>query len=82
MYAANIYFWRRYRVNYSFIFGFKQGNELGYRQVLLIGFGLAVLGLGAVLSNLDMEMDPRTKDFKAVTELLPLFAVIVRFFSH
>ncbi|XP_022156312.1 phosphate transporter PHO1 homolog 3-like [Momordica charantia] len=77
MYAANIYFWRRYRVNYSFIFGFKQGNELGYRQVLLIGFGLAVLGLGAVLSNLDMEMDPRTKDFKAVTELLPLFAVIL-----
>ncbi|CAN0923604.1 Phosphate transporter PHO1 homolog 3 [Linum grandiflorum] len=32
MYAANIYFWRRYRVNYSFIFGFKQGTELGYRH--------------------------------------------------
>ena len=68
-------------MNYSFIFGFKEGNELGYRQVLLIGFGLAVLGLGSVLSNLDMQMDERTKDFKAFTELLPLFAVIVRF-SH
>lgn len=68
-------------MNYSFIFGFKEGNELGYRQVLLIGFALAVLGLGSVLSNLDMEMDPRTRDFKALTELLPLFAVVVRF-SH
>ncbi|KAG6598999.1 Phosphate transporter PHO1-like 3, partial [Cucurbita argyrosperma subsp. sororia] len=77
MYAADIYFWRRYRVNYSFIFGFKEGNELGYRQVLLIAFALAVLGLGSVLSNLDMEMDPRTKDFKAFTELIPLLAVVL-----
>ncbi|XP_022946078.1 phosphate transporter PHO1 homolog 3-like [Cucurbita moschata] len=77
MYAADIYFWRRYRVNYSFIFGFKEGNELGYRQVLLVAFALAVLGLGSVLSNLDMEMDPSTKDFQAVTELIPLLAVVL-----
>lgn len=68
-------------MNYSFIFGFKEGHELGYRQVLLVAFALAVLGLGSVLSNLDMEMDPSSKDFKALTELLPLFAVVVRF-SH
>ncbi|KAG2696705.1 hypothetical protein I3843_07G070400 [Carya illinoinensis] len=84
MYAANIYFWRRYRVNYSFIFGFKQGTELGYRQVLLLSFGLAVLALASVLSNLDMEMDPKTKDYKALTELLPLnlvlLVVIILFF--
>ncbi|XP_021617551.1 phosphate transporter PHO1 homolog 9 isoform X2 [Manihot esculenta] len=72
LYAANIYFWKRYRVNYTFIFGFKQGTELGYRDVLLLGSGLAVLTLGGVLSNLDMEMDPRTRDFKAATELIPL----------
>ncbi|RID45342.1 hypothetical protein BRARA_I02080 [Brassica rapa] len=42
MYAANIYYWRRYRVNYSFIFGFKQGTELSYRQVLLVGFSIGV----------------------------------------
>ncbi|KAL6186139.1 hypothetical protein ACLB2K_042260 [Fragaria x ananassa] len=77
MYAGNIYFWRRYRVNYSFIFGFKQGTELGYREVLLVSFGLAVLALAAVLSNLDMEMDPKTKDYKQFTELLPLFLVLV-----
>ncbi|KAK9935103.1 hypothetical protein M0R45_022217 [Rubus argutus] len=77
MYAGNIYFWRRYRVNYSFIFGFKQGTELGYREVLLLSFGLAVLALSAVLSNLDMEMDPVTKDYKALTELLPLFLILL-----
>lgn len=77
MYAANIYFWRRYRVNYSFIFGFKQGTELGYREVLLLGFGLAVLALASVLANLDMEMDPETQDYKAITELIPLGLVVV-----
>ncbi|KAJ6318004.1 hypothetical protein OIU76_013531 [Salix suchowensis] len=76
MYAANIYFWRRYRVNYSFIFGFKQGTELGYRQVLLISFGIAVLALCSVLLNLDMEMDTKTNDYRAFTELLPLNVLI------
>lgn len=83
MYAANIYFWRRYRVNYSFIFGFKQGTELGYREILLLSFGLAVLALACVLSNLDMEMDPKTMDYKKFTELLPLnlvFLVVVILF--
>lgn len=78
LYAANLYFWTRYRVNYSFIFGFKQGTELGYRKVLLLSFGLAVLALASVLLNLDMEMDPKTKDYKAYTELLPLSLVLVR----
>ncbi|KAJ6864250.1 phosphate transporter PHO1 [Populus alba x Populus x berolinensis] len=77
MYAANIYFWRRYRINYTFIFGFKQGTELGYRDVLMLGFGLAVLALASVLANLDMEMDPRTKDYKALTELVPLGLVVL-----
>ncbi|KAL0856012.1 hypothetical protein Bca101_061165 [Brassica carinata] len=72
MFAGDIYFWSRYRVNYPFIFGFEHGNDLGYREVLLIGAGLAVLTFGGVLSNLDMEMDPRTKSFSVVTELVPL----------
>ncbi|CAN6727422.1 unnamed protein product [Malus baccata var. baccata] len=77
MYAGNIYFWRRFRVNYSFIFGFKQGTELGYREVLLLSSGLAMLALASVLANLDMEMDPKTKDYKALTELLPLFLLLL-----
>ncbi|XWS10668.1 hypothetical protein CRYUN_Cryun38cG0017000 [Craigia yunnanensis] len=72
MYAGNIYFWRRHRINYSFIFGFRQGTELGYREVLLLSFALATLAVTSVISNLDMEMDPKTGDYKALTELLPL----------
>ncbi|KAL4348871.1 hypothetical protein GQ457_17G015760 [Hibiscus cannabinus] len=79
MYAGNVYFWRRYRVNYAFIFGFKQGTELGYREVLLVSFGLSVMALASVLSNLDMEMDPKTNDFKAFTEIVPLILVLVVF---
>ncbi|CAH8390139.1 unnamed protein product [Eruca vesicaria subsp. sativa] len=75
MYASNIYFWKRYRVNYAFIFGFKEGTELGYRHVLLLSFGLNTLALAAVIMNLDMEMDPNTNDYKTLTELLPLFIV-------
>ena len=78
MYSANIYFWRRYRVNYTFIFGFKPGNALGYREVLLLSSALSVITLAGVLSNLDMEMDQRTKSFEALTELVPLGIVVVR----
>ncbi|KAI3761967.1 hypothetical protein L1987_52390 [Smallanthus sonchifolius] len=77
MYAANVYYWTRYRVNYSFIFGFKPGTELGYTEVLLFSSGLSVLTLAAVLSNLEMELDPNTKSYKALTELLPLGLVTV-----
>nr|VDD42387.1 unnamed protein product [Brassica oleracea] len=76
VYAANIYYWRRYRINYSKIFGFKQGTELGHRQVLLVAFSIGVFALLCVLANLDMEVDPETKDYQAFTELLPLFLLI------
>ncbi|KAG6758036.1 hypothetical protein POTOM_038369 [Populus tomentosa] len=76
MYASNIYFWKRYRVNYSFIFGFKPETELGYRQVLLLGFCIAALALCSVHLNLHMEMDPKTKEYGEFTELLPLNVLI------
>ncbi|KAG5522410.1 hypothetical protein RHGRI_034554 [Rhododendron griersonianum] len=78
MYAANIYFWRRYRVHYPFIFGFKEGtHELGFREVLLLSCCVAVLSTAAGLANLDMEMDPKTLDYKAITELVPLGLLVV-----
>lgn len=77
MYAGNIYLWRRVRANYPFIFGFKQGTELGYREVLLLASGLSVLALAAVLSNLDMDMDPITKQYQTLAELVPLGLVTV-----
>ncbi|KAI3907590.1 hypothetical protein MKW98_016234 [Papaver atlanticum] len=72
MYAVNIYFWRCYRVNYPFIFGFKQGTELGYREVFLLSAGLTLLLLAGVLANLDMEMEPGTQRYQTITELVPL----------
>ncbi|CAJ2669018.1 unnamed protein product [Trifolium pratense] len=77
VYSANVYLWKRFKINYSFIFGFKEGTELGYREVFLLSSGLAVLSLAAVLSNLDMEMDQRTKSFSAFKELVPLGLFIV-----
>nr|GMD55391.1 Phosphate transporter PHO1 -like protein 9 [Ipomoea batatas] len=77
MYAGDIYFWRRYSINYPFIFGFKQGTELGYREVLLLASGLSVLALAAVLSHLDMEMDPVTRSYKVLTESVPPILITV-----
>ncbi|KAH6830391.1 hypothetical protein C2S53_007557 [Perilla frutescens var. hirtella] len=76
MYGSNMYLWRRFRVNYPSIFGFKPETELGFREVLLIASALSVLSLAAVLSNLDMEMDPRTLKYTTLTELVPLVLVI------
>lgn len=69
--------WRRFRVNYPFIFGFKSGTELGFREIFLLASALSVLTLVAVLSNLDMEMDPRTRCFQKLTELVPAGLVMV-----
>ncbi|XP_030483156.2 phosphate transporter PHO1 homolog 3 isoform X1 [Cannabis sativa] len=76
MFSANIYFWRKYRVNYPFIFGLKQGTDLGYRQVFLLSAGLSVLSLGAVISNLDMKIDPKTRSFDLLSELVPMGLVV------
>ncbi|KAL8199437.1 hypothetical protein R6Q57_013005 [Mikania cordata] len=77
MYAGNVYYWTCYRVNYSFIFEFKPGTELGYTEVLLLSSGLSVLTLAAVLPYLEMEMEPKTQSYQTLTELLPLGLVIV-----
>lgn len=76
MYAGNVFFWKRYRVNFLFIFGFKQGRELGYREVLLLSSGLSLILLAAVISHLDMDIDQRTKSFRTLTELIPLGLLI------
>lgn len=78
VYAADIYFWRKYRINYPFIFGFKRGTELGYREVFLLSTGLAVLALSGFLANLHLDMDSSTQEFKKFTELVPLGLVTVR----
>lgn len=81
MYGSNTFLWRRFQVNYPSIFGFKPDTELGFRQVFLLASGLSVLSLAAVVSNLDMEMDPSTLKYSTLTELVPLALVIVRFLN-
>ncbi|KAK6128840.1 hypothetical protein DH2020_037406 [Rehmannia glutinosa] len=79
-YMNNIFpLYRRFRVNYPFIFGFKPGTEMGFREIFLIASGLSVRAFAAVLSNLDMEMDPNTQSFQTLTELVPLGLVTVTF---
>ncbi|XP_057494190.1 phosphate transporter PHO1 homolog 10 [Actinidia eriantha] len=77
LYASNIYFWRRYRINYPFIFGFKQGTELGSQEVFLLSNGLAVLALSTFLAHLHLKMDLRTRDYGTYTELIPLVLLTV-----
>ncbi|KAL8545985.1 hypothetical protein ACS0TY_005918 [Phlomoides rotata] len=77
LYGGNTYLWRRLRVNYPFIFEFKSGTELGFREIFFIASGISVLALAAILSNLDMEMDPETNKFPTITELVPLGLVFV-----
>lgn len=60
------------------MFGFKQGTELGYWEVFFLSSGLAVITMACILSNLDMEADPRTRTFAAITESVPLALLIVR----
>ncbi|KAH9774006.1 phosphate transporter PHO1 [Citrus sinensis] len=78
MYAADIYFWRCYRVNYPFILGFKQGTVLSYREVFLLSTGLAVLALSSFLANLHLDMGSRTEHYRKLTELVPLFSITVQ----
>lgn len=78
MYAADLYFWRKYQINYPFIFGFKRGTELGYREVFLLSTGLSVLALAGFLANLHLDMQSSTQKYKKVTELVPLGLVTVR----
>lgn len=78
MYAANTYFWKRYRVNYPFLFGFRPGTELDYREVFLLATGHAVIALLCFLINLQLEMNPRSRNYKTATELVPLSLIVVR----
>ncbi|XP_065860486.1 phosphate transporter PHO1 homolog 10-like isoform X2 [Euphorbia lathyris] len=77
-YATNVYFWKRYKVNYPFIFGFKQGTELEHREVFLLSNGLAVLSLASFLVNLHLDSGPNAPKYKTLTQLLlPLGLVAV-----
>ncbi|KAA3488157.1 phosphate transporter PHO1-like protein 10 isoform X2 [Gossypium australe] len=77
MEKEDIYFWRRFKINYPFIFGFKPGTELSYREVFLLGTGLAVLSLSCFLGNLYLDLGSTTQKYKTLTGLFPLGLVAI-----
>lgn len=78
MYAADLYFWRRVRVNYPYIFGSKRGTELGCQEVFLLGAGLAVLASASFLASLYLDRDPSTRKYRTEAEKVPLYTTAVR----
>jgi len=79
MYAGNTYFWRRYRINYPFLFGIRPGTELDHREVFLLTTGHAVVAVLCFLINLQLEMNQPNRSYKTATELVPLSLIVVRF---
>jgi len=78
MYAADIYCWKRYRINYPFIFNFKQGTELSFQQVFLLATGFTVLALATFLANFNMIIGLKPGDSNTFAKLVPLLVVLVR----
>ncbi|KAG6546091.1 hypothetical protein Mapa_012497 [Marchantia paleacea] len=55
MYGANLYCWSRMRINYAFIFEFKQGTELHHREVLMTASILTTVLLSAMVGHLALH---------------------------
>lgn len=82
IYAADLHFWRRCRVNYPFIFGSKRGTELGCQGVFLLGSGLAVLATASFLASLYLDQDHSTRKYRTEAEKVPLGTIAVRSLEH
>nr|XP_009802293.1 PREDICTED: phosphate transporter PHO1 homolog 9-like isoform X2 [Nicotiana sylvestris] len=77
LFAVNIYLWRCYKINYSFIIlGFKPGTELDHREVFVLASGLTVVVLTTFLVHLHIRMDSTIQDHETYVELLPLGLLI------
>ncbi|KAG9450035.1 hypothetical protein H6P81_010000 [Aristolochia fimbriata] len=54
LYGCNIFFWRRARINYSFIFEFAPTRELKYRDVFLICATSMTVVVGVMFAHLSL----------------------------
>lgn len=73
MYAADLYFWQYFRINYPFIFEFKGETELRFGEVFLITTVLSVLTLSGAILNLNMDI----KSLSIPGDFAPLTVVVV-----
>ncbi|PPD92774.1 hypothetical protein GOBAR_DD10286 [Gossypium barbadense] len=56
---------------------YTPGTELSYREVFLLGTGLAVLSLSCFLGNLYLDLGSTTQRYKTLTGLFPLGLVAI-----
>ncbi|OAE19751.1 hypothetical protein AXG93_2958s1270 [Marchantia polymorpha subsp. ruderalis] len=73
MYGANLYFWSRMRINYAFVFEFKQLTELHHREVLMTASILTTVLLSAMVGHLALHS---MSDSPSV-DLIPLGVIAV-----
>lgn len=73
MYGANLFYWRRMRINYPFIFEFQPGTELRHREVLMVTSILTTLLIGAMVGQLTLH----TATLSAFVDLIPFCLVLV-----
>jgi hypothetical protein len=76
MYGFDLYFWRRMRINYPFIFEFQPGTELRHREVLMVASILTTLLVGAMVGQLALH----TTTLSPYVDLIPFLLVLVNFF--
>ncbi|KAG6542916.1 hypothetical protein Mapa_015606 [Marchantia paleacea] len=72
MYGLNLYFWRRTRINYAFIFEFAPGSELDYRKVLLVTTGLTVAYGAGIVGHLTASLNQ-----SPFTDFIPLGLLLI-----
>ncbi|CAM6125906.1 unnamed protein product [Calypogeia fissa] len=73
MYGANLFYWRRMRINYPFIFEFQPGTELRHREVLMVTSILTTLLIGAMVGQLTLH----TATLSPYVDLIPFCLVVM-----
>ncbi|KAH9305024.1 hypothetical protein KI387_009428, partial [Taxus chinensis] len=67
MYGLNVYFWKRTRINYAFIFEFAPGTEMRGLEVMILSTGLLTIVISSIVAHL---LFPRG-------ELIPISILLV-----
>ncbi|KAG6546090.1 hypothetical protein Mapa_012496 [Marchantia paleacea] len=55
MYGFNVYYCRKWKINYAFMFDFKQGTELRHREILMAGTVLMTILLAAMTGHVALH---------------------------
>ncbi|KAL3679555.1 hypothetical protein R1sor_022511 [Riccia sorocarpa] len=73
MYGADLYLWRRLRINYAFIFEFAPGTELRHREVLMVTSVLTTVTMGCMVTHLALH----SVNSSPYVDLIPIAVVML-----